>query len=70
MSIIYPDRVPEVGDEVRHKLNDTYGKVIERYPDPETPTIIRLAVRSSEDRIHYNTPASNWITTMAVEDLE
>lgn len=70
MSIVYPDRVPEVGDEVKHKLNDTYGKVIAKYPEVYNPTVIRLDVRSSEDRIHYNTPAANWVTTMAVEDLE
>lgn len=70
MSIVCPDRVPEVGDEVKHKLNDTYGKVIAKFPDLQDASKIRLDVRSSEDRIYYYTPASNWVTTAAVEDLE
>ena len=28
MAVTYPDRVPELGDEVKHKLNDAYGKSI------------------------------------------
>ena len=70
MSIVYPDRVPEVGDEVKNKLNDTYGKVVARYPDNLDSAKIRLDVRTSEDSIKYYTPATNWVTTAAVEDLE
>lgn len=59
-----------LGDEVKHKLNDTYGKVLAVYPMVLGSTTMYLDVRSTEDKIYYTTPAANWETTIPAEDLE
>lgn len=61
-----------LGDEVRHLTSKkpVMGKVIAVYPKVSNPLIIRLDVRSTDDKIYYGTPAANWETTTPVEVLE
>ena len=57
--------MPEYQDQVKHINGEVTGTVIADY-------VIRQVryfdVRTDEDRIIYTTPASNWETTIAVDE--
>jgi len=48
---------PEFQDEVRHKTAGTIGTVIAVY---EEDGVIFFDVRTTEDRIRWHTPSTNW----------
>jgi hypothetical protein len=54
----------EYQDEVRHINGEAIGVVIATY---EKNGIKYFDVRS-DDEIYYETPAENWITTVAVDE--
>lgn len=56
------DKVPELRDEVKHKISDMAGIVITKYPKvlPTGKTEQYLDVRGFDEKIYYDSPAKNW----------
>lgn len=61
------DKEPELMDEVKNKINDVVGTVIAKYPYEGSQ---HLDVRTSNDKICYCTPASNWKVIKLCDELE
>jgi len=70
----YITDMPDVRDEVKHISQDVIGVVLTKHLGDVTvgqdPLKYYLDIRISEENVYYDSPASNWIVTKAVEDLE
>lgn len=62
------DRIPEMADEVKSKINDSTGTVIAKYFSSYGEE--RLDVRSFDNQIYYATNIANWEVVRTREEIE
>jgi len=61
------DKPPECQDDVKHKTDDTTGRVITKY---RMNGFDFLDVRGSNDKIYYMTPSENWEVVNTEEERD